>query len=495
MQNDGKCEHKYCRPKRSLEIKDVNEYRSKLRRDIDNLGYKLKYDYNNPKLQFGLRIFGNDLHYYTVNGFPEFYELTNKFNILEKASELLTGKEITFTKSNIFVEASYVAPLMVGLPLSIDLFGASAIDVRAKGNLDKMESSFSGLSFDFNGMIKPTVLVDLIGTMKSDMFYAQSGVKVKSTLYSNSEIGSELNVRGKNAVSLSFTLPQNISEILSVQSELLKITRNGDEPQPGIGSRWSESACTPSWVDAAIGLKMCHNSSIPHLNEYKGKLHPSLLLSGPMNFTFAVTKSDQASKKWTIEYTSTKSENENNSNSSLIFYTPGSTIERSILVNVSTEPEKFNSSIIFTHGVNKASAVCQYIGKTSHRQFGILVNANGMRTLDLNVELRRQQERNVLIYKPKMLLAVNGVNITGSVGSIRINEKNGIAQSDLDISFETRKLQMLIRGIVVQTEVTKSANFTINYRVRYFIAIITNNDYLGCLRNKQSPSPHSFLFP
>uniref|UniRef100_W8B060 Vitellogenin n=1 Tax=Ceratitis capitata TaxID=7213 RepID=W8B060_CERCA len=464
VQNDGKCEHKYCRPKRSLEIKDVNEYRSKLRRDIDNLGYKLKYDYNNPKLQFGLRIFGNDLHYYTVNGFPEFYELTNKFNILEKASELLTGKEITFTKSNIFVEASYVAPLMVGLPLSIDLFGASAIDVRAKGNLDKMESSFSGLSFDFNGMIKPTVLVDLIGTMKSDMFYAQSGVKVKSTLYSNSEIGSELNVRGKNAVSLSFTLPQNISEILSVQSELLKITRNGDEPQPGIGSRWSESACTPSWVDAAIGLKMCHNSSIPHLNEYKGKLHPSLLLSGPMNFTFAVTKSDQASKKWTIEYTSTKSENENNSNSSLIFYTPGSTIERSILVNVSTEPEKFNSSIIFTHGVNKASAVCQYIGKTSHRQFGILVNANGMRTLDLNVELRRQQERNVLIYKPKMLLAVNGVNITGSVGSIRINEKNGIAQSDLDISFETRKLQMLIRGIVVQTEVTKSANFTINYR-------------------------------
>ncbi|XP_054083621.1 apolipophorins [Zeugodacus cucurbitae] len=461
LRNDF-CGNTECLRKQSNSINDVINYRRDLQKGIENMGYKLKYDYNNPKVKFGMRIFGNDLHYYSLNGIPEFAKLAKEFNIFEKISEILSGKEITYTKSNIFLEASHIAPLMIGVPLSIDLFGASSIDLRISGNINQLTPTASEWNFDIKGMFKPTLLVDLVGTMKSDMFYAQSGIKVKSTFYSNMDVEADLTVHGKNLVSFSFSLPQNTSEVLSVQSELIKMTHSKDEPQTGVESRRSNSTCTWSLLETTFGLKMCIDYSVPNLNNSKQALYPELILSGPLNFSVVLSKSDPTTKKWTFELTSNKQEN--NSKWAFIFHTPGSSYERSILANVSTFPESFNSSVVFTHGLNKAAVICQYVGGTNYKRFEFLLHMNNARSLDLNMELQRLQERNVWIYKPKMLLAVNGVNITGALGTMRINDKNGITQSDIDFSFETRKLQMLMRGVLMQSEVTKSANISVNYR-------------------------------
>lgn len=463
---DDFCEIK-CLLKRSISIIDVNNYRKNLQKGIKNIEYKLKYDYNNPKVQLGTRIFGNDLHHYSLNGIPDFSKLAKEFNIFEKFSEILSGQEITYTKSDIFLEASYIAPLMIGLPLSIDLFGASSVDLRISGNINQMNPTGSEWNFGIKGMLKPTLLVDLVGTMKSDMFYAQSGIKVKSTFYSNTEVEADLIVHGKNLVSFSFSLPQNTSELLSVQSELIKITKNNDEPQAGVESRRFNTTCTWTLLETTLGLKMCIDYSAPNLNNSKQALYPELILSGPLNFSIVLSKSDLTTKKWAFEFTSHKQQN--NSNWVFIFHTPGSSYERSITANVSTLQEGFNSSVLFTHGLNTAAVICQYIGGTNYKRFEFFLQMNNVRNLDLNMELKRLRERNLWIYKPKMLLAVNGINITGALGAIRINKKNGITQSDIDFSFETRKLQMLMRGVTMQSEVTKSANITVNYRVIKFV--------------------------
>nr|XP_036224407.1 apolipophorins isoform X1 [Bactrocera oleae]XP_036224408.1 apolipophorins isoform X1 [Bactrocera oleae] len=458
---DEFCETK-CLLKRSISIKDVNNYRKDLQKVIKNIGYKLKYDYNNPKAYFGLRIFGNDLHYYSLNGIHDFAKLAKEFNILEKISEILSGQEITYSKTNIFLEASYIAPLLIGLPLSIDLFGASSIDLRLSGNINHMNPTASEWNFAIKGKLKPTILVNFVGTMKSDMFSAQSGIKVKSTVYSNTEAEADLIVDGKNLVSFSFSLPQNTSEVLSVQSELIKMTKSKDEPQTGVQPRIFNTTCTWSSLETTFGLKMCIDYSVPNINTSKQTLYPGLILSGPLNFSIVLSKSDPKAKKWTFEFTSNKQDN--NSKWAFIFHTPGSLHERSISANINTFPESFNSSIFFTHGLNKAAVICQYIGGTNYKRFEFLLQMNNVSSLDLNMELKRLQERNVWIYKPKMLLAVNGVNITGALGTMRVNEKNGITQSDIDFSFETRKLQMLMRGVMMQSEVTKSGNITVNYR-------------------------------
>jgi len=71
-----------------------------------------------------------------------------------------------------------------------------------------------------------------------------------------------------------------------------------------------------------------------------------------------------------------------------------------------------------------------------------------------------------------MLLAINGVNITGLAGTVKVNEKNGIKQHDVDLSFETKKLQAVIKGNVVQSEITTSTNMTIKYRVSELTNVI-----------------------
>ncbi|XP_067622386.1 uncharacterized protein Apoltp [Eurosta solidaginis] len=451
-----------CNQKCLSKMKDLSEHRKISQNIIENFGYKMNYDYNSPKLQLALRIFGNDLHFFNLNGIPEILEFIKKIDALQNFFKILSGKEVVYTKSNVFCEASYVVPLSVGLPLSIDIFGASVLDLRLSGKFEQFANFYPGWNFDIKGMIKPTILIDVVGRMRSDLFYIQSGIKVKSSLYSNSEVESILKVRGKQLISFSFSLPQNKSEILSLRSEILKMSGNEDKPHNGVGSRRANSTCTWPLLDTAIGLKVCVDYSVPNVNHSKEVIYPALLLSGPLSFSIILAKSDQTAKNWTFEYTSIQEHK--NTTLTVLLFTPGSSFKRLIVANISTIPDSLNASILFIHGNNKASVIGQYIGNNNHRILNILLDTNGNRSLDLNIELDRHQIRNIWIYKPKMFLAVNGIKVTGVVGTVRINEKNGISQSDVDFSFETRKLQMLIRGIIVQSEISKSANITFNYR-------------------------------
>lgn len=442
--------------------RDVSTTRKQeIDRNVDSLGYKLKYDYNNPRAQFGLRVFGNDLRYFNVESLVEVMALAAKFNPFQQAKNVLSGKEFTYTKSRVFLDASYTVPLAVGLPLAIHAFGASSIDLRVSGNLDEMDPP-TDWHFDVEGQFKPSVSVDVITTMQTDMFWEQSGIKVKSNLYSNSELVAKLKVRGRNLVSFSFDLPRDKNEIFSVRSELLVQKREEQLPQAGIANRSANSTCTWPVLDQAIGLQMCSHYSVPDLSNAT-EIYPSLLLAGPLNFSLILKKSDLSAKKYVFEYKWDQQEEDNNF--SLVFTTPGSKVPRVLVANVTKVPDAFNASVAFVNGPNRVSAGCSYDGNPDFRRLDIYLDTNGNRSLDLGMELRRHQDFTAWIYNPRMLLAINGVNITGLAGTVKVNEKNGIKQHDVDLSFETKKLQAVIKGNVVQSEITTSTNMTIKYRV------------------------------
>ncbi|XP_032572582.1 uncharacterized protein LOC6611837 [Drosophila sechellia] len=441
--------------------RDVSTTRKQeIDRNVDSLGYKLKYDYNNPRAQFGLRVFGNDLRYFNVESLVEVMALAAKFNPFQQAKNILSGKEFTYRKSRVFLDASYTVPLAVGLPLAIHAFGASSIDLRVSGNLDEMDPP-TDWHFDVEGQFKPSVSVDVITTMQTDMFWEQSGIKVKSNLYSNSELVAKLKVRGRNLVSFSFDLPRDKNEIFSVRSELLVQKREEQLPQEGIAKRSANSTCTWPVLDQAIGLQMCSHYSVPDLSNAT-EIYPSLLLAGPLNFSLILKKSDLSAKKYVFEYKWDQQEEDNNF--SLVFTTPGSKVPRVLVANVTKVPDAFNASVAFVNGPNRVSAGCSYDGNPDFRRLDIYLDTNGNRSLDLGMELRRHQDFTAWIYNPRMLLAINGVNITGLAGTVKVNEKNGIKQHDVDLSFETKKLQAVIKGNVVQTEITTSTNMTIKYR-------------------------------
>lgn len=425
------------------------------------MGYKLNYNYNIPKAQIGVRVFGNDLRHYSLEGNLEFMALGKEFDPFQQLAKILSGQEVTFTKSNVLLDASYSVPLAIGLPLSINAFGASSVDFRIYGNLERTEP-VTDWHFDLEGKFKPSVSVDVITAMQADLFYASSGIKVKSNLYSNSEIETKLKVRGKNLVSFSFDLPQDTNEIFSARSELLVLKQDKEISQPGIKTRRSNSTCTWPVLDQAIGLQLCSYFSVPDLANSSDKVYPSLILSGPTNFSVILKKSDLTAKKYVFEYNLNQVLND--SNFSVVFHTPGSAAKRLLVTNITSTVNAFNASVAFVNAETQVSAGCNYDSDPSNRKLDIFLDTNGNRSFDLNMELKRWQERTAWIYKPKMLLAVNGVNITGLIGTIKINEKNGIMQNDFEVSFETKKLQAMIKGNFVQTEITTSTNITVNYR-------------------------------
>lgn len=106
--------------------------------DIKKLGYGLKYDFKDPKAAFGFKMFGNDLKYKTIEGLPEIGNMIQQFNLIKRMNQVLSGKEITYTKSGVFLDASYDVPLSSGLPLSIHAFGASSVDMRMSGSLNNL---------------------------------------------------------------------------------------------------------------------------------------------------------------------------------------------------------------------------------------------------------------------------------------------------------------------------------------------------------------------
>lgn len=435
-------------------------------RKVDQLGYKLKYDYNNPRAQFGLRIFGNDLRYYNIESMAEVALLASQFSPFAQAQKMLSGKPFSYTKSSVFLDAAYSVPLAVGMPLAINAFGASSVDLSISGNLDKLDADWH---FDVQGRFKPSVSVDVITTMQTDMYWGQSGIKVKSNLYSNSEMEAKLKMRGRNLVSFSFNLPQDKNEIFSARSELLVIKRDAVLPQAGIEKRSANSTCTWPVLDKAIGLQMCWHYSVPDLSNATSS-YPSLLLSGPLNFSLFLNKSDLSIKKYVFEYNWEQEEPDNN-NFTLVFTTPGSKVQRLLIGNLTSVPSAFNASLAYVSGESRVAASCSYDGNPDYRRLDVYLDNNKQRYLDLAMELRRYHELTTSIYKPRMLLAINGANITGLVGSIKITDKNNIVQHDVDLSFETKKLQALISGNIVQTEVTTSTNMTINYRVSILIII------------------------
>lgn len=176
-----------------------------------------RYNYNEPRAVFNLRVFGNDLKYYTMEGMGEVVSAINDVNPINSLAKLLSGKEITYTKSGVFLDASYNVPMSSGLPLSVHAFGASSVDLRMSGSLANHDHTSGDWNFDVEGKLKPSISVDVLLSMQTDFFYATSGTRVKSNLYSSSSVEAKLKVRGSNLVSLTFGLPQDKNDILSVR--------------------------------------------------------------------------------------------------------------------------------------------------------------------------------------------------------------------------------------------------------------------------------------
>jgi hypothetical protein len=410
-------------------------------------------------LELGMKMFGNDLKYKTVDDYKEMKQFFDKMNPKNHLIELLSGREITYTKSGIFLDVSYAVPLSSGIPLSVSALGASSIDMRMSGLLKTGERNNH---FDVEGKIKPSISVDIIATMKSDLFYADSGIKVKTNMYSSSTVEAKLKVRSTKLVSLQLSLPQEKNEIFSAKSEILVQQGTEDIPQPGIKTRYENSTCTWPVIDSAVGLKICTNYSLPDLSD-KQVTYPSLILTGPFNLSVYLNKADPTAKIFSFEYRwdDTKEETKG----SFVFETPESAIPRIFSANFNRLNENFNISTSFQHGSHIHAAEAVYRVGKNEKRFDYSLNIDGRKQLELEMGYNRTELKYGWTYFPRVILSVNGSRSAGLAGTVKFNNKKNISQIDINLIFETKNVESKMEGYVTITEASWSTKLNTNYRV------------------------------
>uniref|UniRef100_A0A6P7GJY7 Uncharacterized protein LOC114337760 n=1 Tax=Diabrotica virgifera virgifera TaxID=50390 RepID=A0A6P7GJY7_DIAVI len=167
-----------------------------------------------PKIALGWKIFGNEAKYLTFNGKKEIQDAIDNIDPLNHLKTLLSGKEINYNKASMFLDGKYVVPTGAGLPLSLTATGTASINIKLFGSLASTGYS-KDKEFELNltADIQPTMSVDLTGEMSVDAFFASTGIKLKTNLYSDSAVKGEIKIKGAKLVSVKFSLPREKNEI------------------------------------------------------------------------------------------------------------------------------------------------------------------------------------------------------------------------------------------------------------------------------------------
>lgn len=115
-----------------------------------------------------------------------------------------------------FLDTSYVVASSAGLPLSLNAVGTASINLKLSGSL-QMEEFAKNKEFDLTGNIHPSVALDVRGTMSVDAYYASTGIKLKTNMYTSSAIEGRVKIRGKELISVTFGIPKNTTEIFGAK--------------------------------------------------------------------------------------------------------------------------------------------------------------------------------------------------------------------------------------------------------------------------------------
>lgn len=115
-----------------------------------------------------------------------------------------------------FLDTSYVVASSAGLPLSLNAVGTASINLKLSGSL-QMEEFDKNKEFDLTGNIHPSVALDVWGTMSVDAYYASTGIKLKTNMYTSSSVEGRVKVRGKELVSITFGIPRDTTEIFGAK--------------------------------------------------------------------------------------------------------------------------------------------------------------------------------------------------------------------------------------------------------------------------------------
>lgn len=418
---------------------------------IDGIAFQPKYEYNKPVGYFEHKIFGNDVNFYRFEGFNELSDIIKKVIPIQQMKAIFSKKEEIFMQSGTLIDVAYTVPLISGFPLVLSGFGAYSLDLRYFASIENMANFWENQSLDFVGKLKPSLSMELSTKMQIDLFHAATDVRLKSNVYSNYAVETELKMERTEKLSLKMKLPQDRNDIFSIQTQLMSTIDDEDTILYGITNRYENSTCSWPSVNEKLGLKVCVDYLLPDVNDAT-KGYPSLILSGPINFDIHLDKADLSAKLYNLEYQWIKKGGNDSSLASITFETPDTKIPRKFSAHLKIDPQRYNLSMGFLNGEETQTAlgVIKWAPDDKAANFSVMVNDREHFRVETSLT-RIIQSKSKVKFIPVFVLIINDHRIGGINGEVKTISKNNVTQHDIVLRFETKTLMATAVGQISKT--------------------------------------------
>lgn len=266
-------------------------------------------NFNDPRITYSYKIFGNELEFRVLKGVNDIAMNLAALDPWNKMKKILSGKEIRYENTAMFLDVKYIVPSTVGLPVRLDISGSAACNFKLSGMLET--GNFAAKNeINLVGNIAPSVSIDVTGKMTVDAVFKSAGIKLRSNIYSSSAVSLKLNIKGINLIRLDVELPNRQLEVFSIKTDVVFVSSSGAESmeKPAVSklsktlgsSRIANTTCSWPVLERLIGLKLCIDYQFPNVTNIANASY--FVLNGPTLFRASVIKADPSAASYLFEY-------------------------------------------------------------------------------------------------------------------------------------------------------------------------------------------------
>lgn len=431
-----------------------------LKSEIDTVQNANQKNHGEPKVSLGMKLFGNEIKYATFNGDEEIKQALADLNPADHLKRILSGKEINYSNSAMFLDSSYVVSSGAGLPVTLNAIGTTSISMQLRGSL-KANNFIKTKELELVGNVKPSIVVDIVGSMSLDAYYATTGIKLKTSMYTSSAVEGHVKIKGAKLVSIKFGIPKRNIDIFAAKSELYVMKGSEEIQQEGQKEAYvTESACSWPAVEKTVGLQMCvdyHFSNVTQVNNAS-----YFILAGPAGFRLSLQKTDPTATTYLLEYKWV--EKSTGSYASITFDTPGSSARRVLSANLTIDSVSRNLTVQFQSTEGTALARGRYKNTEMEKYLQFALDINEETNFDMLVSLEKQEIRNGFMFHPRCYLAIKDDRIADLEGTVKQITKSGISQYDVDLKFKTKRLNSKLYGYISRDDASVSSTLKFTYK-------------------------------
>ncbi|XP_023229314.1 uncharacterized protein LOC111629660 [Centruroides sculpturatus] len=424
----------------------------------DQFDAKTRFN-EDPYASMYLKIFGNEMWYSNLDYLRSQRETFDLNNFLR---ELAREQDVEFSKSFMFLDATYTIPTGNGFPLRLAINGTATVGLKVGGKFDVRSLK----QVDIRGRFQPSGAVEISSLMTVDAGTARSGLKMVATLHSSTWMDGLVEMRDGQIMKVQLNVPKEKMEIIDVQSRIFLLNEEKEREQTGPRERSKiVSSCTGRYTNKILGMELCSQLQVPESVDRNLPLFP---MSGAAVARVFIRKTDRTLTSFNFEAKWNKEIDKKGRSIRSAFVTlntPGSSVDRELTLDFQlNEPEK-SVSLKLKTPIKKLGVSARYTNEDIEKRFDIRFTIDDLEKFVIQSSLRSDTNSAGGLYSPALeVIGPNGrlIAITGSA-HIRHGERyNG----QLTIEDATRK------------PISLNANLDIKERERYEIQFGISSSYI-----------------